>query len=278
MLRAMQDLLFAMTGIFRNFGGWLLAFLLVLPRAYAFVTVSQLLAPTAVPRLARNVCILVIAMPVTPLMLPYSDLFVGRIGLFIGFFFKELALGVIMGFLIFWLFWAVQAAGTIIDNQRGAAIASSIDPMQGHEAAPLGMLFSQAFITYFFSIGGFLIITMLLYRSYVIWPITEMIPITVPEFPALILGVLDLGMKLAVILAAPIVAIMFLAEFALAMVSRFAPQVQVFILAMPIKSALAIMVLIFYLPLMMSYSIDQHRTFQTLFDQFFEMMRVARSL
>lgn len=274
----MQDLLFAMTGIFRNFGGWLLAFILVLPRAYAFITVSQLLAPTAVPRLARNVSILVIAMPLTPLMLPYSDLFVGRIGLFIGYFFKELALGVIMGFLIFWLFWAVQAAGTIIDNQRGAAIASSIDPMQGHEAAPLGMLFSQAFITYFFSIGGFLIITMLLYRSYVIWPITEMIPITVPEFPALILGVLDLGMKLAVILAAPIVAIMFLAEFALAMVSRFAPQVQVFILAMPIKSALAIMVLIFYLPLMMSYSIDQHRTFQTLFDQFFEMMRVARQL
>ena len=32
---------------------------------------------------------------------------------------------------------------------------------------------------------------------------------------------------------------MFLAEFALAMISRFAPQIQVFILAMPIKSALA---------------------------------------
>ena len=38
---------------------------------------------------------------------------------------------------------------------------------------------------------------------------------------------------------------MFLAEFALAMVSRFAPQIQVFILAMPIKSILAIFVLIF---------------------------------
>ena len=272
----MENLLFQMVEVYRAYQGYLLAFLLVLPRAYAFVTVSQLLVATAVPRLARNVAILVIAMPVTPLMLPYSDLFVGRVGLFVGYFFKEVALGVIMGFLVFWLFWSIQAAGTLIDNQRGAAIASSMDPLQGHEAAPMGLLFSHAFITYFFSIGGFLIITMLLYRSYVIWPITEMLPIGAPEFPALMLSILDLGMKLAFILAAPVIAIMFVAEFALAMVSRFAPQVQVFIIAMGIKSALAMIVLIFYMPLMFAYAIDQHGTISTLFDQFYAIMRVTR--
>ena len=272
----MQDLLFAVVEMYRAFEGYLLAFLLVLPRAYAFLTISQLLPQTAVPRLARNAAILVICLPVTPIMLPYSTLFVGEVALFVAFFFKEVALGVIMGYLVFWLFWAVQAAGTLIDNQRGAAIASSIDPLQGHEAAPLGMLFSQAFITYFFSIGGFLVITMLLYRSYVIWPITEMIPITRPDFPAQMLAVLDLGMRLAFILSAPIIAIMFLAEFALAMVSRFAPQVQVFILAMPIKSALAMIVLLFYMPLMMSYAIDQNTMIQTLFDRFYDLMRFTR--
>lgn len=94
----------------------------------------------------------------------------------------------------------------------------------------------------------------------------------------MMLEILDLGMKLAVILSAPIIAIMFLAEFALAIVSRFAPQVQVFILAMPIKSSLAIGILIFYMPLMMSYAVDQQGLFQTLFDRLFEMMRVARDL
>lgn len=272
----MEELLFAVVELYRAFEGYLLAFLLTLPRAFAFLTVSQLLPQTAVPRLARNAAILVICLPVAPLMLPYSTLFVGEIALFVAFFFKEVALGVIMGYLVFWLFWAVQAAGTLIDNQRGAAIASSIDPLQGHEAAPLGMLFSQAFITYFFSIGGFLVITMLLYRSYVIWPITEMIPITQPDFPAQILGVLDLGMRLAFILSAPIIAIMFLAEFALAMVSRFAPQVQVFILAMPIKSALAMIVLLFYMPLMMSYALEQNLMIQSLFDRFYELMRITR--
>jgi type III secretion protein T len=45
---------------------------------------------------------------------------------------------------------------------------------------------------------------------------------------------------------------MFLAEFALALVSRFAPQLQVFFLAMPIKSGLSILLLIYYGPVLFS--------------------------
>jgi len=53
-----------------------------------------------------------------------------------------------------------------------------------------------------------------------------------------------------VVLSAPLIVAMFLAEFALALVSRFAPQLQVFFLAMPIKSALAVLLLIFYGPIL----------------------------
>ena len=47
-------------------------------------------------------------------------------------------------------------------------------------------------------------------------------------------------------LAAPVVIAMFLAEFSLAVISRFAPQIQVFVLAMPIKSIIAMFILVFY--------------------------------
>jgi type III secretion protein T len=147
------------TLLFQEFKLVLVGFLLALPRCYAFIAASQLLPATAVPRLARNVAILVIAMPLTPALVPYAPMFLDNIPLFMGYFLKEAALGFVMGFLVTWLFWAVQAAGTFIDNQRGAAIASSIDPLQGHESSPLGLLFSQAFITYFFTVGGFLMIT-----------------------------------------------------------------------------------------------------------------------
>ena len=264
--------------IYETFKEYFIALLLVLPRTYAFIIASQLLPPTAVPRLARTALILLISMPMVPIMLPYQGLVTQNIPLYFGFFAKEVALGFIMGFCITWLFWSIQAAGAFIDNQRGAAIASSIDPMQGHETSPLGMLFSQAFITYFFAFGGFLIIISLLYTSFERWPITQLLPLRVDDFPAMMLEILDLGMRLTVLFAAPIIAIMFFAEFALAIVSRFAPQVQVFILAMPIKSAIAIFILIFYLPIMMRYAFAEHTLLQDYLERLFTILDVSRSL
>jgi type III secretion protein T len=223
-----------------------IAFILTLPRVYLFVTVSQIMGLQAVPRLVRNVVVLVLAGFATPVNLAHFDAFGGTVLSYAGYFAKECAIGILLGYIIGWIFWAVQAAGTLIDNQRGAAIASSIDPLHGHETTPLGTLFAQAFLTYAFVTGAILHLILLLYQSYVIWPAGRMIPIPPEGFPALMLAVADNGMRLMAIIAAPIVAIMFLAEFALALVSRFAPQVQVFILAMPIKSALAVLILIFY--------------------------------
>jgi type III secretion protein T len=51
---------------------------------------------------------------------------------------------------------------------------------------------------------------------------------------------------LAVLTGAPVLIAMFLAEMGLALISRFAPQLQVFFLAMGIKSALAMFVLAVY--------------------------------
>jgi type III secretion protein T len=71
-----------------------------------------------------------------------------------------------------------------------------------------------------------------------------------PQFdvstPAFLLGLLDRMMRLAVLMGAPVIIAMFLSEIGLALVSRFAPQLQVFFLAMPIKSGLAIFVLAVY--------------------------------
>lgn len=233
------------------------ALVLTLPRIYAFLNTSQMMGFQAIPRLVRNVIVLTLAIFAVPINLVHLDAFDGTLGSYIVHFFKEYALGVALGYSVGWIFWAVQSAGALIDNQRGAAIASSIDPLHGEETTPLGLLFSQAFLTYTFLTGAILHVIMLLYQSFVIWPVSRMIPIPNEAFPALMLSIADNGMHIVVIIAGPIVAIMFLAEFALAMISRFAPQVQVFILAMPIKSALAILILIFYFSRFMPYALEQ---------------------
>jgi type III secretion protein T len=248
--------------IINEYKPYLLALLLSLARPHAFLSSSQVLAPSAVPRMARNAAILTITIPIVPVNLAYAQLIEPTLWTYAILFAKEYAIGFVLGYGVAWLFWAVQTAGAFIDNQRGAAIASSIDPLQGHETSPLGNLFSQAFVTYFFSIGGFLLVVKILYASFSAWPVMRGLPLLSPELPALVLEIMDTGMRLMFVLAAPAIAIMFLAEFGLAIVSRFAPQLQVFILAMPIKSALALLILIFYFATMFDVAYKKSSLFE----------------
>ncbi len=63
-------------------------------------------------------------------------------------------------------------------------------------------------------------------------------------------------MQLVVLLSAPVIIIMLLAELGLGLASRFTPQLQVFFLAMPIKTGLALFVLVLYAGILFGH-IDQ---------------------
>lgn len=262
----------ALITLSRSFDVEIIAVLLTLPRIYAFLSASQMLNSNAVPGMARVATVLSLSTAVVPLNLAYAETFDRNPFTFMLYFGKEVAIGFALGYLLGWVQWAVQAAGSMIDNQRGAAIASSIDPLQGEEATPLGQMFSQTYLTYIFTTGAFLQILGVLYNSYAIWPATRAIPRLDSSFAPTILGLFDHAMATAIILAGPIVAIMFVAEFALAMVSRFAPQIQVFVVAMPIKSMLAIVVLIFYFSTAIPYAQRQLLDATHSVDWFFQML------
>lgn len=264
--------------LFAQFELYLMALLISIPRIYGFLITAPILSPGAVPRLARNSIILILCLPIVPVNLANAEGIDRTLATVAYFFAKEFAIGFVFGYMVGWIFWMITAVGDFIDNQRGAAIASSIDPLQGTETSPLGNLFSQAFVTYFFSIGGMLIILQILYNSYALWPVTEALPILSPDFPVLILGIFDHAMRAMFVLAAPIIAIMFLAEFALALVSRFAPQIQVFILAMPIKSGVAIAILVFYCNLLFPYAADQRTFFEVWTEQLYTLLDAGRDL
>jgi type III secretion protein T len=66
-------------------------------------------------------------------------------------------------------------------------------------------------------------------------------------------GLFDRVLFLAVVCGAPVIIAMLMAEFALALITRFAPQLNVFFLAMPIKSGIAMLILVVYLGTLMRF-------------------------
>jgi type III secretion protein T len=172
---------------------------------------------------------------------------------------KESVIGLLLGYLLALPFWAMEGVGFLIDNQRGASIAATINPLTGHDTSPLGILYNQAFIVFFFASGGFILFLDVVYASYRTFPVMEWLPAFGPGYPAAILGMLDSMVRMALLLAAPVMVAMFMAEMGLAFISRFAPQLQVFFLAMPVKSALAMLMLAVYGTTLFDYALDRIR-------------------
>jgi type III secretion protein T len=167
---------------------------------------------------------------------------------------KEAGLGFLLGFILAIPFWAFEAAGFFIDNQRGASIAATLNPLTGNDSSPLGQLFNQAFIVFVFVSGAFGLLLSVVYESFTLWPVLQWRPAFSPEGPTLWLGQLDALVRTAIVWSSPVIVAMFMAELGLALVSRFAPQLQVFFLAMPIKSGLAVLVLAVYMGTLFQYA------------------------
>ena len=132
-----------------------------------------------------------------------------------------------------------------------------MNPLTGSESSPFGILFLQAFTVYFFASGAFLVFLGLVYDSYVLWPPLSFLPQLPPDIVDFTLGLADKVMYLSLVLAGPVVIAMFMAELGLALVSRFAPQLNVFVLAMPVKSGVALFILVLYGPFLFAYFEDE---------------------
>lgn len=174
-----------------------------------------------------------------------------------GLWLKELFLGFVLGLPFAATNWAVEAAGTFIDEQRGATMASLLHPASGTQGSPLGIFLSQLYFTWLFVSGGFSKLLEILYRSHEVWPLWSFRPAIEPAFARTVLALADELMQLTLLLAAPAIVAMFISEISLALIGRFAPQLQVFYVAMPLKSIVGLVLLAFSLTSVLAHADDQ---------------------
>lgn len=129
-------------------------------------------------------------------------------------------------------------------------MASSVDPLTGSQTSPLGIFLMQVVTVIFMVGGGFFILMQVVYESYQLMPVFSFFPRFEIVGVKYFLEMVDLIVALALVMAAPAMIAMFVAELGLGLVSRFAPQLNVFFMAMPVKSAVGIMMLTLYIGLL----------------------------
>ena len=238
---------------------FLLAVVCTQPRILAMFIAIPIFNRQIMPGMLRYSIAVGIGVLAAPMLMPalaIADLNAVQILLLVA---KEAFVGFTLGYLIAIPFWAFEAIGFFIDNQRGASISATLNPLTGNDASPLGILFNQAFIVFFFIAGGFILMLDVLYDSFRLWNVLSWYPTLRPESMPLFLDQLGRLVHIAMLLSAPVIIAMFLAEIGLALISRFVPSLDVFFLAMPIKSGLAMLVLLVYLATLFDYGLDYIR-------------------
>jgi type III secretion protein T len=223
------------------------------PRMLATLAMLPFFTRQNVAALHRTAIAIAFVLPILPFMDVQAQQHVLAGGSLMLLILKETAIGFLLGFSLAIPFWATEGLGFVIDNQRGATTSGMSNPMSGDDSSPLAILINQSYVVLFLALQGLTMVVGIVYQSYTLWPVNAPLPRFDPAFAPHFLGLLDSLMRTAIVLASPAMIIMLLAELALAFVSMFAPQMQVFFLAMPVKSGIALFVLVMYFSTLMDY-------------------------
>ncbi len=230
-----------------QFSAVALPFLMTIPRIAAVFTVLPLFGRRTLRGLIRNEFVLVLAIFAYPAVAPDPSTIGPTAMQYILIAAKESAIGVTFGFFLGTFFWVAENVGYLIDLQTGSQNLQIFDPVNEHEEGPTSGFLLQFVIALTFAGGGLLTILDLLFESYRVWPIMDAGPRLDEAFLTTVPARADSLFSLTLRYAAPIVILLLLIEFGLGLINRFAEHVDVYTMAMPIKSMVAFFVLLVFL-------------------------------
>jgi type III secretion protein T len=160
---------------------------------------------------------------------------------------SNFAYGLLIGYFLSFPIWLIESCGNIIDMQRGEQMGNIINHLTNNPASSIASLLVKAFIAYFVVNNGLLFTFDLLFKSFNIIPVNNLLPILDSQHITLYINIFASYFYWVVVLVVPIIMALLLIDLILGLVSAFIPQMNVTILSMPIKSALALALLSIYI-------------------------------
>lgn len=222
----------------------LVGFLLALARASAWVIVAPPFSSRTIPaqvKIGLAAALAVFAAPVVAakgVSLDGPSLLAAAVG--------QVAAGLALGFLALVLFSAIQGAGALIDVFGGFTIAPAYDPLANAQSSVFGRFYNLIAITLLFAIDGHLLLVRGFLNSFDAVSGGGVVSMQ----PAVLGHELSAFLLAAVEIAAPLLAALFLAEVAMGLLARAAPQMNVFVLGFPVKILLTLMLVGLAIPLL----------------------------
>ncbi|WP_369824065.1 flagellar biosynthetic protein FliR [Frondihabitans sp. PAMC 28766] len=201
-------------------------------RIVAFLFIAPPFSYSAIPARVKAILSIGLALAVSPRVVPgYHEQSTGD---FLVSLVLQIVAGAALGFLVWLVFAAVQAAGSAIDLFGGFQLAMAYDPGSQVNGAQFTRLFQMTALVLMFTSGGYQLVLGGLLRTFDAIPVTGALDLT---NPAQLMVTAVTQMFLATLqIAGPLIVILFLADVGLGLLTRVAPALNAFQMGYPSRS------------------------------------------
>ena len=224
----------------------LAALLLASTRATGFIALAPPFNNNGIPRAVKGALALALALVAFPHIT--STIPEVTAGFLVVSAVTEAIIGAALGFVVQVLFTAVQLAGDIIDVTGGFSLQPAYDPMSLTTHGVIGKLHYLLATTLLFTSGGHLLLVRGFVTSYEGLPVGASLP--AEQLGSALLTAFSMMFLAAIQIAGPMVAVLLLADVALALLSKAAPALNIFAIGFPVKIMITLTLLGLTFPLL----------------------------
>lgn len=224
----------------------LAAFLWPLSRILALVATAPLLGNPSVPvrvKLGLAVMITVLVMPLVEKSLPQVD---PASGVGFAILLQQILIGIAMGLVMRIVFVAVEMAGELIGLQMGLGFAVFFDPQNSGQIDIVGRFLGVIASLAFLAIDGHLIMIALISQSFSTLPI-GLEGMTNATFTTLANWGSEI-FKSGLQLSLPVLTALLITNLALGVLTRVAPQLNIFAVGFPLTLSIGLLVMALSMP------------------------------
>ncbi|MCD5322698.1 MULTISPECIES: flagellar biosynthetic protein FliR [Pontibacillus] len=158
---------------------------------------------------------------------------------------KEALVGLLVGFIAYLILAAIQIAGGFIDFQMGFAIANVIDPQTGVQSPLIGQYLYTFTLLFLLAVNGHHLLIDGVFYSYEVIPMNQVsIPFGEGSIAEFVVFTFNKMFIVAFQMAMPVVGCLFLVDVALGIIARTVPQLNVFVVGLPLKIFVSFVVII----------------------------------
>lgn len=173
---------------------------------------------------------------------------------------KEFAIGALIGFLASLIIGAVQMGGQIIAMQSGLAMSNVFDPTTQSQVPIISEFYVLLTMVVFFAIDAHHWLFAIVYQSFMKIP-PGLDLVIAPQMVEQVLYLSSKMFEVAVGLVMPVFCVLFVLEVLLGVLSKMIPQMNIFMVSLPIKIYIGLFLMMMFMLHVEDYIVQVIQTY-----------------